>query len=152
MAAAEKLRELRQKERDEVDLQNKALETRLKDLQAANDRLGRLASESDVSVSHALKRLSEPEVAEWVREFDPASFDFDYSDLTLKQMRELLNVLGPESAAHIIAQGDPREGCRLLLSLDDQTFEELINALSPENLAAFFLVRDKHIFDLLDHR
>lgn len=58
----------------------KALKARLRELEHLNEQLQKLASQSDVSVSHALKRLSEEELAAWVKEFDPTSFDFDYSE------------------------------------------------------------------------
>jgi len=151
-AAAEKLREIKQRETAEHEKEIKAMRSRMQDLEHINERLNKLAGESDVSVSHALKRLSEQELAVWIQEFDPASFDFDFSDLTLKQMKELLGELGAAAACHIIAQGPFTDGCRLLLSTDQATFDVMAAELSVEALASFFLVKDKAIFNLLDHR
>lgn len=67
-------------------------------------------------------------------------------------MRDLLAILGPGTACHIVAQSNPGDACRLLLSIDVNVFEEIVSSLNVEAIASFFLVKDKQLFSLLDHR
>ncbi|CAG9466794.1 unnamed protein product [Pedinophyceae sp. YPF-701] len=152
VAVAEKLKGLREEELAEAQRSNNVLTGRVEQLEDQVARLRKLADQDDVSVAFALKKIGEKELSDWIVEFHPASVDFDYSELTQGQLRNLLVALPPRLGARVLGQADPAVMARVLLGLDRASFEDLVSNMSGESLATAFLTTDQQIYTLMDRK